>query len=58
MFYLLVALSTFVLPTQTPIQRTFDQNYEVRKRIKSDINKVHIYKKVPTIWIKISKKSN
>ena len=55
---LLAVLTVITFSVCGPGKYAIQENLSVEKPSSSDKQKVNIYKKVPTKWVKITKKSN
>ena len=55
---ILMALTITTLGICGPSVNTVKENLEVKKNTNCEIKKTILYKKVPTKWVKIPKKSN
>jgi hypothetical protein len=58
MSILLTTLTILTLSVCGPSKNTVTESLEVTKTTKAQKQKTVIYKKVPTKWVKITKKSN
>tara|TARA_B100000989_G_C19474752_1_gene442380 strand:+ start:296 stop:460 length:165 start_codon:yes stop_codon:yes gene_type:complete len=54
----MVALTIVTFSICGPERAAIEENLEVKKNTNTQKEKVIIYKKVPTKWVKITKKSN
>ncbi len=55
---IMVALTIVTFSICGPERAAIEENLEVKKNTNTQKEKVIIYKKVPTKWVKITKKSN
>ena len=58
MYVLLTTITVLALSLCGPNKIVITENLKVEKITKAEVQKTVIYKKVPTKWVKITKKSN